>query len=90
MVTGDIRRQANYNRGRAWMVCADGGGLLLQAAALAEGQLCLRAVASGPDGEVAAARSVYGAASGSDWRAAAEGLAEAWLAGRGAAREHKE
>ncbi len=78
------------------MLFEDGGSISLQSYSLASGQICVKAALVWPGQPDAVIHSIYPQGRSHDWRASAEGIALAWLAGtqgalpnqtRGIARE---
>ncbi len=76
-----VQRSVSYHKGLARMVLEGAGSISLQSYTLADGQVCVRAAlmwAGQPDTVM---HSIYPHGRSHDWRASAEGIALAWLAG---------
>lgn len=81
-VTKPPARAVSFHKGMAKMNFLDGSGaIVLQNFTLADGQICVRATLSWAESTETGSHSIY-PREHFDWLAAADQIAEAWMAGK--------
>jgi len=80
------QRAVNFQKGIARMTFADGSGsITLQNFTLADGQICIRAQYTWAPSQATASCSIYPMGDDFNWSAAADKVADGWVAGVAAA-----
>jgi hypothetical protein len=74
-------RSVNYEQGLGRLLFRSGGAITLQVQGGVSGAGCIKATLTWPGLGVSESRSFFPGLSGHDWAAAAESLAQAWIAG---------
>lgn len=74
-------RSVNYEQGLGRLLFRGGGAIALQLQGGASAQGCIKATLTWSDTAVRETRTFFPGTGGHDWSAAAESLAQAWVAG---------